>query len=247
VNAAPEAQLRLLDLQALDTSLDQLHHRRESLPEHAELARLNARLDELGTEIVTTETEESDVAKEQGKAENDVEQVVTRATRDQQRLDAGQVGSPRELENLQSEIASLSRRRSDLEDAVLDIMERREDAQRRLTALVDEREQLSAEVVTVEERRNAALNDIDRETGMATGQRAGVSAEIPQDLLDLYEKIRAAQGGVGAARLHRGRCEGCHLSLDSSSLNQLRAAAPDAVVRCEECRRILVRTVDSGL
>jgi hypothetical protein len=74
-----------------------------------------------------------------------------------------------------------------------------------------------------------------------------VAAEIPGELIDLYEKIRAAQGGVGAAQLHRGRCEGCHLSLDAASLEQLRAAAPDAVVRCEECRRILVRTVDSGL
>jgi hypothetical protein len=247
VNAAPESQLRLLDVQALDTTIDQLNHRRESLPEHAELARLTARLAEVGNEIVVTETEESDIAKEQVKAENDVEQVVQRATRDQQRLDAGQVGSPRELENLQSEIGSLSRRRSDLEDAVLDIMERREDAQRRLTVLNTERDELTSETAIVEARRAEQLADIDRHIGKATGERAGVAGEIPGELLDLYEKIRPSHGGVGAAQLHRGRCEGCHLSLDAASLNQLRAAAPDAVVRCEECRRILVRTVDSGL
>jgi predicted nucleic acid-binding Zn-ribbon protein len=247
VNAAPETQLRLLDVQALDTTIDQLTHRRESLPEHAELARLKARLEEVGSSIVVTETEESDIAKEQAKAEGDVEQVVARANRDQQRLDAGQVGSPRELENLQSEISSLSRRRSDLEDTVLEVMERREDAQRRLADLVAEREQLTAEIATVEARRDEQLADIDRHRGKSTGERAGVAAEVPRELLDLYEKIRASHGGVGAAQLHRGRCEGCHLSLDASSLNQLRAASPDAVVRCEECRRILVRTVDSGL
>jgi uncharacterized protein len=247
VNASPDAQLRLLDLQALDTTIDQLNHRRSALPEHAELERLTARLDEVAREIVVTETEESDIAREQSKAEGDVEQVVARATRDQQRLDAGQVGSPRELENLQSEIASLQKRRSDLEDTVLEIMERREDAQQRLTAFTSEREQLIAEIATVSERRDSVVADIERDLGAATGQRAGVASEIPQDLLDLYEKIRAQQGGVGAAQLHRGRCEGCHLSLDASSLNQIREAAPDEVVRCEECRRILVRTVDSGL
>jgi uncharacterized protein len=247
VNAAPEAQLRLLDLQTIDTTIDQLTHRRDTLPEHAELARLTARLDEVANAIVTTETEESDIAREQAKAEGDVEQVVTRTTRDQQRLDAGQVGSPRELENLQSEIASLTRRRSDLEDAVLDIMERREDAQRRLSTLTSERDQLTAEIAAVETRRNEQLADIDRQIGMSTGQRAGVSAEIPVELLDLYEEIRASHDGVGTAQLHRGRCEGCHLSLDAASLNALRAAAPDEVVRCEECRRILIRTVDSGL
>jgi predicted nucleic acid-binding Zn-ribbon protein len=247
VNASPDSQLRLLDLQALDTAIDQLNHRRATLPEHAELERLTARLDDVAREIVVTETEESDIAREQAKAEGDVEQVVARATRDQQRLDAGQVGSPRELENLQSEIASLQRRRSDLEDTVLEVMERREDAQSRLARLVAEREQLTAEITTVTERRDSVLADIDRDVEKTVGERASVVAEIPADLRDLYEKVRAQNGGVGAARLHRGRCEGCHLSLDSASLNAIRDAAPDTVVRCEECRRILVRTADSGL
>ena len=52
--------------------------------------------------------------------------MATRSARDQQRLDTGAVSSPRELENLQSEIASLAKRRSDLEDVVLEVMERRE-------------------------------------------------------------------------------------------------------------------------
>jgi hypothetical protein len=247
VNAAPEAQLRLLDLQALDTSLDQLAHRRSTLPEHAEAQRLSSRLDDVRNTIVVTETEEGDIAREQSKAEGDVDQVVSRATRDRERLDAGQVGSPRELENLQSEIASLAKRRSDLEDTVLEIMERREDAQTRLTALGTERDQLTTDLATVEERRDGALADIDAHVEKATAERVGVAAEIPAELLALYERIRSSQNGVGAAQLQRGRCEGCHLSLDAASLSELRAAAPDVVVRCEECRRILVRTADSGL
>ena len=247
VNAPPETQVRLLDLQALDSTLAQLAHRRASLPEHAESERLSARLAEVRDAIVATETEESDVGREQAKAEGDVDQVVTRATRDQQRLDAGQVGSPRELENLQSEIASLARRRSDLEDTVLEIMERREDAQRRLADLVAEREQLTTDLATVEERRAAALDEIDTHTTKTTLERAGLAIEIPAELLSLYERIRDSHDGVGAAQLHRGRCEGCHLSLDASSLSALHAAPADAVVRCEECRRILIRTPESGL
>ncbi|MCF8528271.1 MAG: nucleic acid-binding protein, partial [Candidatus Nanopelagicales bacterium] len=67
------------------------------------------------------------------------------------------------------------------------------------------------------------------------------------DLLSLYNKIRAEQGGVGAAALHRGSCQGCRLTLPPTEIEELRAAAPDAVIRCEECRRILVRTPESGL
>ena len=74
-----------------------------------------------------------------------------------------------------------------------------------------------------------------------------LAATLPTDLLDLYEKLRASSGGIGAAALHRGRCEGCHLQLNTTDLNNLRDAPPDDVVRCEECRRILVRTAESGL
>ena len=71
-------------------------------------------------------------------------------------------------------------------------------------------------------------------------------ADVPADLLKLYEQIRNTRG-VGAAMLRAGRCEGCHLTLNTVDLNQIRAAAADEVVRCEECRRILVRTPESGL
>jgi predicted nucleic acid-binding Zn-ribbon protein len=247
VNAAPEVQLRLLDLQDLDAAIDLLTHRRSSLPEHADSERLTSRLGELRSEIVTAETEDSDIGREQSKAEGDVEQVVARSDRDQKRLDAGQVGSPRELENLQSEIGSLAKRRSDLEDAVLEIMERREAVQQRLADLVKERESLTTELTSVEERRDAAVADIDAQVAQKTADRGLIANELPADLLALYEKIRAQSGGVGAAALSRGRCEGCHLSLDATSLSDIRAAAPDAVVRCEECRRILIRTAESGL
>ena len=53
--------------------------------------------------------------------------------------------------------------------------------------------------------------------------------------------------GVGVAVLRRGRCEGCHVALDTFELNNIRTAPPEEVLRCEECRRILVRTPESGL
>jgi uncharacterized protein len=246
VKASPEAQQRLLELADLDAELARLEHRRRSLPEIAEAERIEARDRELRDEIVALEAAEKDLAREQGKAEADVDQVRTRIERDRGRLDAGTVTSARELETLQSEIVSLARRQSDLEEIVLDVMERRETTQSRRTALSDERSALDTELRGVAARRDAALGEIAEEAGKATDRRAGVAAEEPADLLALYEKLRA-QHGVGAAALRRGRCEGCHLSLNTVDLNRIRAAAPDEVLRCEECRRILVRTPESGL
>ena len=246
MKASVEAQLRLLELADLDAELSRLDHRRRSLPELEEYRRIEARDAELRDELAALEAAESDLRREQAKAEADVDQVRSRIERDRTRLDAGQVSSPRELENLQSEIASLIRRQSDLEEIVLDVMERQETAELRNNTLTQEEGALARERDEVAARRDVALGEISEQEEKAGSLRASVAADVPGDLLDLYGKLRA-QHGVGAAALRRGRCEGCHLSLNTVELARLRAAPPDEVLRCEECRRILVRTPESGL
>jgi uncharacterized protein len=247
VKASPDAQLRLLELADIDAELTRLEHRRRGLPEHVELSRLEQRDRELRDELAVLQAQEGDLRREQTKAEADVEQVRTRIDRDRVRLDAGQVSSPRELENLQSEIESLHRRQSDLEEVVLDVMERQETTQSRLQAARAEREQVGADAAVAITSRDASLAEIGEQAGKAADRRAAVLADEPADLVDLYERLRVQHGGVGAAALRRGRCEGCHLSLNTVDLNDIRAAAADEVLRCEECRRILVRTDESGL
>jgi predicted nucleic acid-binding Zn-ribbon protein len=247
VKASPEAQLRLLELADLDTELARLDHRRRTLPEIAEFEALTARVSQVRDAITLADTELSDMDHEQKRAERDVEQVRIRIDRDRERLDAGKVSNARELESLQSEVASLQRRQSDLEEVVLEVMERREAAEARRDAAAAEQAALEEQRAAVAARRDAALAEIDEEAAKAGSTRASVAAGVPEDLLALYDKLRGQLRGVGAAMLRRGRCEGCHVALSTIDLNAIRAAAPDEVVRCEECRRILVRTRESGL
>jgi len=246
VKASPQQQLRLLELADLDAELARLDHRRRTLAELAEVEQLDAREAQLRDEIVAAETEISDLTREQNKAEADVEQVRARSDRDRKRMDAGQVSSPRDLSNLQSEIESLHRRQSDLEEIVLDIMERREAVDSRLSALSAERAQLGGERTDAVTRRDSALAEISEQAEKVAERRSAIATEVPEDVLALYERMRK-QHEVGAAALRRGRCEGCHLALNTVDLNRIRAAEPDEVIRCEECRRILVRTPESGL
>jgi uncharacterized protein len=247
VKAAPEAQLRLLDLQALDAALDRLDHRRRTLPELAEIEHAEGRMREFGDAVVAAQTEISDIDREQKKAEQDVDQVRARADRDRQRLDSGQVSSARDLENLQSEIASLQRRQSDLEEIVLEVMERREEAENRLRDVEADRETSQKALTELTSRRDAAYREIDGEAARVREERTTVAGGIPDDLMKLYDKLREQHRGVAAAALLRGQCQGCHLQLNTVELNAIRAAAADDVLRCEECRRILVRTKESGL
>ncbi|MFE2940312.1 zinc ribbon domain-containing protein [Streptomyces sp. NPDC059255] len=247
MNAAPADQIRLLDVQALDVRLSQLDHKRTALPEHAEIESLTKDLAQLRDLLVAASTEESDTAREQTKAEQDVDQVRQRAVRDQQRLDSGAVTSPKDLENLQREIVSLARRQGDLEDIVLEVMERRESAQERVAELTERVSAVQAKADDAAARRDTAVGEFDAEAATVAKERGIVAGSVPADLLKLYEKLRGQQGGVGAARLFRRRCEGCQLELNITEVNEVKAAPADAVLRCENCRRILVRTADSGL
>ena len=246
VKASPEAQLRLLELADLDTELSRLDHRRRTQPEIAELAHLGERASKVRDAITIADTNLSDLDRELTRAERDVEQVRVRIERDNERLNAGQVSNARELESLQSEVASLRRRQSDLEEGVLELMEKREQAQALRDGAAAEAETVATDTASVTARSDVAVAGIDEEWAKATSARSTVAADIPADLLALYDKIRASSGR-GAAALRRGQCGGCREMLSTVELNEIRAAAPDEVVRHEECRRILIRTADSGL
>src|SRR5689334_14363353 len=197
VTAAPQDQWRLLDVQGHDTRLAQLAHRRRTLPEHAELERLQLRRRALADELVAARTVTSDLRRELAKAEADVEQVRTRVARNNARLQSGQ-GSAKDMQALQHELGPLGERQSVLEDAELEVMEKLEAAEARVAELEAQDAGLDAEIGELERRRDQAVAGIDTEAGTEDGARADAAAGVPADLLALYEKVRDAHGGVGA-------------------------------------------------
>jgi uncharacterized protein len=246
VKADPQAQRRLLDLQAIDTALAQLAHRRRTLPEHAEVDAFARELSALEDERIRAQVAVDDLDRDIGRLERDVEQVRVRKDRDQARLTMGS-GPARELEALQHELVSLNRRQSDLEDAELALMEQRETAQAELDEIESRLAALRERRAAVEARRDQALADIAREEQFRASARQPLAADLPADLITLYDRLREQSGGLAAALLTGGRCGGCRLELSGADKARIRATPPDEVVRCEECRRIMVRTAESGL
>jgi predicted nucleic acid-binding Zn-ribbon protein len=244
VKASPEAQRRLLDLQAIDTTLAQLAHRRKSLPELAEIDAVARELSALEDDKVRAQVAVDDLDRDITRFEKDIEQVRTRKDRDQKRLDAG--GAVREIEGLQHELATLNRRQSELEDAELELMEQREAAEQALSDVTKKIADARGRREAAEHRRDEANADITSEQEFKAQSRVPLAADLPPDLIQLYDKIRA-ESGLGAALMRAGRCGGCRIELYGADLNRVKTAAKDEVVRCEECRRIMVRTAESGL
>ncbi|MFC0002952.1 zinc ribbon domain-containing protein [Micromonospora siamensis] len=245
MKADPKVQRRLLDLQAIDTTLAQLAHRRRSLPEKAELEGLARELSAMEDERVRAQVAVDDLDRDIARLEKDIEQVRARKDKDQARLTAGS-GPARELEALQHELVSLNRRQGDLEDAELELMEQRETAQGVLDGIEGRLAEARDRRAAAEQRRDDTLAEIAKDEEFKREARKPLAADLPGDLVTLYDKIRE-DTGLGAALFTGGRCGGCRLELSGADLARIRKAAPDDVVRCEDCRRIMVRTNESGL
>ncbi|WP_425491476.1 zinc ribbon domain-containing protein [Nocardioides luti] len=247
MKADPAAQLKLLDVQALDARADLLRHQLDSLPELEEIAALQATRTELVDQARDARIVVDDLTVEQKKVDADVEQVKARRKRDQDRIDQGLISNPKDIERMQHEMVSLERRITSLEDDELEIMASVEDAQRTLDSLAAQQSATDERLAVLLASRDEKGVDIEAELARLVDQRATEVEGLPEDLLALYDKLRSNRRGVGAAELRQRRCTGCQLTIDPAELEKIRKSPEDLVVRCEECSRILVRSPESGL
>lgn len=240
MKAARDVQERLLALQQLDSDLIQIKHKMATLPIARQFEDLSRELIARRDLLVAAQTERDDIKHELSRAEVDVEQVVSRIEKDEKRLASG-LGSPKELEQLQHELGSLAKRRAELEDVELEIMVRVEGVDSRIKELEEECKSLEIRLADLKLKKEEELASLESSMASTNEARSDLAPKIDAELLALYEKIRASGDGVGAAKLAANQCTGCHLTMNAAELTRVKSLADDEVVRCEECRRILIR------
>jgi predicted nucleic acid-binding Zn-ribbon protein len=240
VKASASDQRSILDIQQFDLQTATLKNKAATLPELAEISSTTIKHNNVRDLRIAAETELSDVKRELARAEGDVEQIVTRIERDEKRLSSG-TGSAKELEQTQHELGTLGARRAELEEVELEIMMRVDGINERIAALTQEESDLTAVINDLNIRKENALAAVNAELETISADRAATTQSVQADFLALYEKIREGNNGIGAAILAGNQCKGCNLTLNTIELQRISALAEDEVVRCEECRCILVR------
>ena len=241
MKASPSDQGQILDIQRHDLALTALAHKLATLPEIAALSAATVKSNNTRDLRIAAETELSDVTRELKRAEGDVEQVVIRLQKDEARLNSG-TGTPKELESLQHEVISLNARRSELEEVELEVMLRVDGIKSRIDELKALEETLATEIAELTDRKNVVSLALESESAQLKTERAVTVSSVDKAIYDLYEKIRSG-GGAGAAALLGGQCLGCNLTINAIDLKRMLDSAEDEVIRCEECRCILVRGV----
>jgi hypothetical protein len=244
LTASPAAQRVLLDVQAIDTTLQQLAHRERSLPERAAVDALKAQADVMREFVSGRRGEREDAGLELGRVESDVQVVEARIARDSGRLQAS--SSVKDIQGLEHELESLRGRLSNLEEIELSVMEKVETLEGELGAANDSLTQHLLQLTVVERARDTALVALGEERAEALAQRATLVVTVPDDVLALYEKQRERYG-LGASHLRARVSSASGVELTGSDLAAVRHAAPDAVLLCPDSNAILVRTDESGL
>ena len=233
-------QERLLALQQIDSDILKINHKIKSSPLNSQLDGINRELSENKNLLIAAETEKSDIQHELSKSEIDVEQVISRIEKDEKRLASGG-GTPKELEQIQHELGTLARRRSELEDIELEIMVRIEEVSSRVQAIKEKISVLESDSLKLQSDLSLEKNQLDSAKQQSLAARDVLALQINSELIALYEKIRSASDGVGAAQLLGDSCGGCHLKLNAAEIERVKSLPDDELVRCEECRRILIR------
>ena len=239
MKASVSDQRLILNIQKFDQQSATLKNKAATLPELVEISTTTIKQNNVRDLRIAAETELSDVKRELARAEGDVEQIVTRIERDENRLASG-TGTPKELEQTQHELGTLGVRRSELEEVELEIMMRVDGIKDRISALTIEENELALVIADLNIRKENALAAIHTELEGIETDRKATSQSVGAEILALYEKIRESNG-IGAAALAGNQCKGCNLTLNTIELQRIAGLAEDEVVRCEECRCILVR------
>lgn len=240
MQASPEQQSLVLELQLLDNEIMQANTKLKSLPEVEQLLHIDKRIITATDEVATVKLEADQISLELRRSEVDVETVTDRIKKDEARLASGNA-TPKELEQTQHEIQTLKNRQLALEEIELEIMVRSEAVTERSKVLTTDLASLETLKAEINQRLSAATNEINSLITIKQKDRGVIALKIEKVLLDLYEKIRASGGGVGAAALVGDKCNGCNLAINAVEMGRIKTLSKDELLRCEECRRILVR------
>ncbi|HEX2849156.1 MAG TPA: C4-type zinc ribbon domain-containing protein [Acidimicrobiales bacterium] len=231
----------LLAVQARDTTIDQLHHRRDTLPERAELTATQSAIASIDLERAELQARLDEIGGRETDAERSIRDSEARIAAIDKRMYSGEVSASRDLQAMATEIDSLKARISALEDVALAALDEREPFDEALAALDARRGDLVAKAADLAAAIADAEVALDTEIASETQARATIAGDVPTELLATYERLRARLGGIGAARLEGGRCTGCHLSLPATEVDRIKHEPPDALLFCDQCGRILVR------
>ena len=226
---------QLYELQGVDLELDRDKRR---LQEIAAALGDDGPLVALRDRIIGLEGQVANVGSQQAELDQEIAALNGRITQAEQKMYSGTVQNPRELADLQADIAQHARQRSEQEDHLLVVLDQLDGLQRELESVTTELRQTEAQWQTDQEALAQEQVRLDAEVSELSPQRDGLAHRVPPTDLATYDKVRRSHNGRAVARVERGMCESCRVGLPMRQLQEIRTAA--VLSRCTTCGLILL-------
>jgi predicted nucleic acid-binding Zn-ribbon protein len=176
-----------------------------------------------------------DLKHQQHSAEWEIDDIATKLKAAEEQLFGGKVQNPKELTNLQHEVDSFKSRRNQLEEKALEIIDNVEQSEAKVAAMNGQLEKLTADWQQQQKELSSEMERLKASLADLGDRRRRLIGEIEASAFDFYQQLRAGKG-TAVARVERGICRGCRISLPTTDLQQARGGK---LVQCSSCGRIL--------
>ena len=227
------ASLILHRLQKVDSRIDRVNARltaiRRSLGDDAEMREALTRLEKAKEEQHAFER----ILKQ---SEAEAQDQQTKIQQTESSLYGGSVKNPKELQDLQHEMAALKRHLAALEEQELTAMQNVETSQAALQEAAREVEQVKARLGVEQIKLVEEQATLSKEIERLSSERQAIVSALAGQMLEMYENLRQQKRGVAIAEISDSACAACGTTL-TAALQQ--SARSSTLTHCPSCGRIL--------
>lgn len=225
---------KLYRLQQIDSLIDQTMARLEELEKILSDRTALAQAEEASENAEVVLVAE---LKKLHQAENNVRDQRIKIEQDESALYSGKMHNPKELQDLQNEVAALKRFLTTLEDRQLEIMMTVEEVESASKAAKNALDQAQAQKVEQNAHFNAEKTSLLKDKERLEVERLAACNALTSQELDLYNQLRKTRRGIAVAKVVDRTCTACGSTLTPALVQA--ANSPNQIVRCSSCSRIL--------
>ena len=224
----------LYELQEIDLKIDS---KRKMLADVSSRIGESDSLNQARSHLIAEEQQLAEVQRKQRELEAEVEDLKAKVSTAEGKLYGGTLKNPKELSSLQEQAKNYRKKISELEDRILDIMAEMEAVGQQITVRRKEIDSIEAEWRAEQASLLQEQAEINTELSELEDRKKESNSKIDAASLELYRLLREKRQGRAVAKVERGMCQGCRISLPMSEMQRVKQS--QEVVQCGSCERIL--------
>jgi len=227
----------LLELQQIDTNIDEEEKKKKYLPVKVE--GITKEIEELQSNQKNERAHYKELQNKLKKRELDLSDKCNKIKKHQEDLYGGKITDIKELKQLQKVIANYEKDKENVEDELLDLMEELEELNKSVKKIEEKLEEKEAYLLKYQKEIEIATLEIEKNMNSLNLRREKILSKLTDNrLLKGYEMLRKEKNGKAIVEVNSSMCPGCYLDLPSDVIYHLKQS--QTIITCPNCNRILI-------